>query len=354
MTTDLTTLERRLLADIVKAASLDAIEQVRIAALGRKGCISELMQTLGKLPPEERKAFGQSVNALKARVSEALEQRKGTLEEAALEQRLANERADVTLPVRPGPETEGRIHPVSQVMDELAEIFADMGFAIAEGPDIETDDNNFTKLNIPPEHPARQDQDSFYFHADDKGDRLVLRTHTSTVQIRTMMKQKPPIRIIAPGRVYRCESDQTHTPMFHQVEALVIDDATHMGHLKWTLEEMCRAFFETDVKMRLRASFFPFTEPSAEIDIAADVIGKPGEWLEIGGCGMVHPNVLRNCGINPEKYQGFAFGMGIDRMAMLKYGIPDLRGFFNADLRWLKHYGFSVLDFPGLAAGLSN
>jgi phenylalanyl-tRNA synthetase alpha chain len=354
MTTDLTTLERGLLADIDKAASLDAIEQVRIAALGKKGCISELMQTLGKLPPEERKAFGQSVNALKARVSEALEQRKGTLEEAALEQRLANERADVTLPVRPGPETEGRVHPVSQVMDELAEIFADMGFAIAEGPDIETDDNNFTKLNIPPEHPARQDQDSFYFHADDKGDRLVLRTHTSTVQIRTMMKQKPPIRIIAPGRVYRCESDQTHTPMFHQVEALVIDDATHMGHLKWTLEEMCRAFFETDVKMRLRASFFPFTEPSAEIDIAADVIGKPGEWLEIGGCGMVHPNVLRNCGINPEKYQGFAFGMGIDRMAMLKYGIPDLRGFFNADLRWLKHYGFSVLDVPGLAAGLSN
>ncbi len=354
MTTDLTTLERGLLADIDKAASLGAIERLRIAALGKKGCISELMQTLGKLPPEERKAFGQSVNALKARVSEALEQRKGTLEEAALEQRLAKERADVTLPVRPGPEIEGRVHPVSQVMDELAEIFADMGFAIAEGPDIETDDNNFTKLNIPPEHPARQEQDSFYFHADDKGDRLVLRTHTSTVQIRTMMKQKPPIRIIAPGRVYRCESDQTHTPMFHQVEALVIDDATHMGHLKWTLEEMCRAFFETDVKMRLRASFFPFTEPSAEIDIAADVIGKPGEWLEIGGCGMVHPNVLRNCGINPEKYQGFAFGMGIDRMAMLKYGIPDLRGFFNADLRWLKHYGFSVLDFPSLAAGLSN
>jgi phenylalanyl-tRNA synthetase alpha chain len=354
MTIDLTTLERRLLADIDKAASLDAIEQVRIAALGKKGCISELMQTLGKLPREERKAFGQSVNTLKARVSEALEQRKDTLEEAALGQRLANERADITLPVRPGPETEGRVHPVSQVMDELAEIFADMGFAIAEGPDIETDDNNFTKLNIPPEHPARQDQDSFYFHVDDKGDRLVLRTHTSTVQIRTMMKQKPPIRIIAPGRVYRCESDQTHTPMFHQVEALVIDDATHMGHLKWALEEMCRAFFETDVKMRLRASFFPFTEPSAEIDIAADVIGKPGEWLEIGGCGMVHPNVLRNCGINPEKYQGFAFGMGIDRMAMLKYGIPDLRAFFNADLRWLKHYGFSVIDVPGLAAGLSN
>ncbi len=353
MTTDLVALEKSLIGDIKKAASLDAIEQVRIAALGKKGRISELMQTLGKLPPDERKAYGQSVNAIKDRVAEALETRKGALEEAALAERLATERADVTLPVRPGPETEGRIHPVAQVMDELAEIFADMGFAVAEGPDIETDDNNFTKLNIPAEHPSRQDHDTFYFNADENGDRLVLRTHTSTVQIRTMLKQKPPIRIIAPGRVYRCDSDQTHTPMFHQIEALVIDEETHMGHLKWTIEEMCRTFFETDVKMRLRASFFPFTEPSAEIDIAADVIGKPGEWLEIGGCGMVHPNVLRNCGIDPEKYQGFAFGMGIDRMAMLKYGIPDLRGFFNADLRWLKHYGFSVLDVPTMAGGVS-
>ncbi len=354
MTTDLAALEKGLLADIEKAASLDAIEQVRIAALGKKGRVSELMSTLGKLPADERKAFGQSVNALKARVTEALEQRKGRLEEAALEERLATERADVTLPVRPGPETEGRIHPVSQVMDELAEIFADMGFAVAEGPDIETDDLNFTKLNIPAEHPSRQDQDTFYLPSGASGERLVLRTHTSPVQIRTMLKQKPPIRIIAPGRVYRSDSDQTHTPMFHQIEALVIDEHTHMGHLKWTIEEMCRAFFETDVKMRLRSSYFPFTEPSAEIDIAAEGIGKPGEWLEVGGCGMVHPNVLRNCGIDPEKYQGFAFGMGIDRMAMLKYGIPDLRDVFAADLRWLKHYGFSVLDIPGLAAGLSS
>lgn len=330
-TTDLNSLEQSLLAEIANAGTLDALEQVRISALGKKGRVSELMQTLGKLPPDERKAFGQSVNAVKTRVTDALELRKGSLEEQALEQRLTTERADITLPVRKGPETEGRIHPVSQVMDELAEIFADMGFSIAEGPDIETDDYNFTKLNIPAEHPSRQDHDTFYFDAGGPGERLLLRTHTSPVQIRTMLKQKPPIRIIAPGRVYRSDSDQTHTPMFHQIEALVIDEKTHMGHLKWTIEEMCRAFFETDVKMRLRASYFPFTEPSAEIDIAADVIGKPGQWLEIGGCGMVHPNVLRNCGIDPEKYQGFAFGMGIDRMAMLKYGLPDLRAFFNGD-----------------------
>lgn len=353
-TTDLNSLEQSLLEEIANAGTLDALEQVRISALGKKGRVSELMQTLGKLPPDERKAFGQSVNAVKTRVTDALELRKGSLEERALEQRLTTERADITLPVRKGPETEGRIHPVSQVMDELAEIFADMGFSIAEGPDIETDDYNFTKLNIPAEHPSRQDHDTFYFDAGGPGERLLLRTHTSPVQIRTMLKQKPPIRIIAPGRVYRSDSDQTHTPMFHQIEALVIDEKTHMGHLKWTIEEMCRAFFETDVKMRLRASYFPFTEPSAEIDIAADVIGKPGQWLEIGGCGMVHPNVLRNCGIDPEKYQGFAFGMGIDRMAMLKYGLPDLRAFFNGDLKWLKHYGFSVLDIPGLAAGVSS
>lgn len=354
ITTDLNALEQGLLAEISTAGTLDALEQVRISALGKKGRISELMQTLGKLPPDERKAFGQSVNAVKARVTDAFETRKSVLEETALEQRLATERADVTLPVRPGPETEGRIHPVSQVMDELAEIFADMGFSIAEGPDIETDDYNFSKLNIPAEHPARQDQDTFYLRSNAEGERLVLRTHTSPVQIRTMLRQKPPIRIIAPGRVYRSDSDQTHTPMFHQIEALVIDEQTNMGHLKWTIEEMCRAFFETDVKMRLRSSYFPFTEPSAEIDIAADVIGKPGQWLEVGGCGMVHPNVLRNCGIDPERYQGFAFGMGIDRMAMLKYAIPDLRDVFSANLRWLKHYGFSVLDIPGIASGLSS
>lgn len=338
-TTDLNSLEQSLLAEIANAGTLDALEQVRISALGKKGRVSELMQTLGKLPPDERKAFGQSVNAVKTRVTDALELRKGSLEEQALEQRLTTERADITLPVRKGPETEGRIHPVSQVMDELAEIFADMGFSIAEGPDIETDDYNFTKLNIPAEHPSRQDHDTFYFDAGGPGERLLLRTHTSPVQIRTMLKQKPPIRIIAPGRVYRSDSDQTHTPMFHQIEALVIDEKTHMGHLKWTIEEMCRAFFETDVKMRLRASYFPFTEPSAEIDIAADVIGKPGQWLEIGGCGMVHPNVLRNVGIDPERYTGYAFGMGIERLTMLRYSVNDIRLYFENDLRFLRQFG---------------
>jgi len=354
LTPDLEALQSELLSDIEAAGDLAAIEAVRVAALGKKGRLAAQMSKLGKLPPEERKAFGQANNAVKAAVSAALEARVAILEEEALEARLASETADVTLPVRSGPIATGRIHPVSQVMDELAEIFADLGFAVAEGPDIETDDYNFTKLNIPEEHPARQEHDTFYFPADETGERLVLRTHTSPVQIRTMLADKPPIRIIAPGRVYRCDSDQTHTPMFHQIEALVIDTDTHMGHLKWVLEEMCKAFFEVDdVKMRFRASHFPFTEPSAEIDIAADAIGKPGQWLEIGGCGMVHPNVLSNCGLDPAVYQGFAFGMGIDRMAMLKYGPSDLRAFFSGDLAWLRHYGFSMLDVPTIAGGLS-
>jgi phenylalanyl-tRNA synthetase alpha chain len=340
---------------VARAADLAALENVRVAALGKKGRVSELMQTLAKLPAEERKSFGAAVNAVKTRVGEALDARKAELDKAALAQRLVNERADVTLPVRLGPVSEGRVHPVSQVFDEVIEIFADLGFAVAEGPDIETDDHNFTKLNIPAEHPARQEHDTFYFDPKPDGSRLLLRTHTSPVQIRTMTRQKPPIRIIAPGRVYRCDSDQTHTPMFHQIEGLVIDEHTHMGHLKWVLQEFGKAFFEVDeLKMRVRASHFPFTEPSAEIDIGAEAIGKPGQWLEILGCGMVHPNVLRNCGLDPEKYQGFAFGMGLDRLAMLKYGIPDLRAFFAADLRWLRHYGFSVLDVPTLSGGLSS
>jgi phenylalanyl-tRNA synthetase alpha chain len=352
--TDLSTLESELLADIAGASDLAAIEAVRVAALGKKGRVSGLMQKLGSLAPDERKAFGQSVNAVKARVSDALDARRVELEKAALAERLATERADITLPVRPGPASEGRIHPVSQVFDEVVEIFADMGFKVAEGPDIETDDLNFGKLNIPPEHPARQEHDTFYFNPKADGSRLLLRTHTSPVQIRTMVSEKPPIRIIAPGRVYRCDSDQTHTPMFHQIEGLVIDETTHMGHLKWVLQEFCKAFFEVDeVKMRFRASHFPFTEPSAEVDVGAEAIGKPGQWLEILGCGMVHPNVLRNCGLDPEKYQGFAFGMGLDRLAMLKYGIPDLRAVFSADLKWLRHYGFSVLDVPTLGGGLS-
>ncbi|MDX2259520.1 MAG: phenylalanine--tRNA ligase subunit alpha [Hyphomicrobiaceae bacterium] len=352
---DLVRLEQRLVGEIGAAPDLAALDAVRVAALGKKGAVAALLSELGKMAPEDRKAYGAAVNAVKDRVAAALDDRKSALEAAALEARLAAETADITLPVRTGPVAEGRIHPVSQVTDELVEIFASLGFSVAEGPDIESDDYNFTKLNMPAEHPARQAHDTFYFPPSVDGGQLVLRTHTSPVQIRTMLAGKPPIRIIAPGRVYRCDSDQTHTPMFHQIEALVIDEATHMGHLKWVLEEMCKAFFEVDeVKMRLRASHFPFTEPSAEIDIDKAALGKPGEWLEIGGCGMVHPNVLRNCGIDPERYQGFAFGMGIDRMAMLKYGIPDLRAFFSGDMRWLRHYGFSLIDQPTLAGGLSR
>jgi phenylalanyl-tRNA synthetase alpha chain len=352
--TDIATLEAALIAEIGAAADLAAIERVRIAALGKKGRVSELMAKLGALPGEQRKSFGQAVNGLKQRVSEALESRKADLEGSALTARLAAEKADITLPVRLGPLQDGRIHPVSQVFDEVAEIFGDMGFAVAEGPDIETDDLNFTKLNIPPEHPARQEHDTFYLHPKADGSRMLLRTHTSPVQIRTMLAQKPPIRIIVPGRVYRMDSDATHTPMFHQIEGLVIDETTHLGHLKWCLEEFAKAFFEVDqVRMRFRASHFPFTEPSMEVDIDASAIGKPGSWLEILGSGMVHPNVIRNCGLDPDKYQGFAFGMGLDRIAMLKYGIPDLRDMFSADLRWLKHYGFLALDVPTLAGGLS-
>lgn len=355
MSNDLTKLEAELLSEIAGAGDLAGIEAVRVSSLGKKGRVSELMSKLGSLPNEEKKAFGQAVNILKARVTDALDARKAVLETAALDERLKTERADVTLPVRPGPQGEGRIHPVSQVLDEVIEIFADMGFAVAEGPDIETDEMNFDKLNIPAEHPARQDHDTFYFNPREDGSRLLLRTHTSPVQIRTMVSAKPPIRIIAPGRVYRCDSDQTHTPMFHQVEGLVIDETTNMGHLKWVLQEFCKAFFEVDeVKMRFRASHFPFTEPSMEVDIGAEAIGKPGQWLEILGCGMVHPNVLRNCGLDPERYQGFAFGVGLDRLTMLKYGIPDLRAFFAGDLKWLRHYGFNMLDVPTMSGGLSS
>ena len=357
---ELDALQAELLAQIAAAGDLAALEQVRIAALGKKGRVSEQMTRLGSLPGDQRKAFGQATNTLKNAVSEALDAQKARLEASALDARLASERADVTLPVRLGPLAEGRIHPVSLVFDEVIEIFADMGFSVAEGPDIETDDYNFTKLNIPAEHPARQEHDTFYLRdtASANGHnsgRMVLRTHTSPVQIRTMLTQPPPIRIIAPGRVYRSDSDQTHTPMFHQIEGLVIDESTHLGHLKWVLEEFCKAFFEVDeVKMRFRASHFPFTEPSMEVDLDAAAIGKPGRWLEILGSGMVHPNVIRNCGLDPEKYQGFAFGMGLDRITMLKYGIPDLRDMFAADLRWMRHYGFLAVDVPTLGGGLSS
>jgi phenylalanyl-tRNA synthetase alpha chain len=356
---DLETLERELLAAVADAKSEAALDEVRVAALGKQGRVSLLLKSLGTLAPEQRKTRGAAINQLKDRVSEAIAARKAAFEEAGLERRLKEERIDVTLPVPPEP--EGRIHPLSQVMDEITEIFGAMGFKVAEGPDIETDERNFTLLNIPEGHPARQMHDTFYFPEKPDGSRLLLRTHTSPVQVRTMLRQKPPIRVIAPGRVYRCDSDQTHTPQFHQIEALVIDEESHMGHLKWCVEEFCRAFFEVkDVKMRFRPSHFPFTEPSAEVDIQCDrsggeiKFGHGEDWLEILGSGVVHPNVLRNCGIDPGRYQGFAFGMGLDRLAMLKYGIPDLRAFFEADLRWLRHYGFSVLDVPTLAAGLSS
>jgi len=351
---DLATLEKSILEQIAAASDEAALEAVRVAALGKKGSISALLATLGKMSPDERKTQGAAINLAKDAVTQALAARRDILKSAALDARLKSETIDVTLPLREAPAEAGRIHPLSQVFEEVNVIFADMGFAVAEGPDIETDDYNFTKLNFPEGHPAREMHDTFFFNPKPDGSRLLLRTHTSPVQIRTMMAQKPPIRIIAPGRVYRCDSDQTHTPMFHQIEGLVIDEATHMGHLKWVLEEFCKAFFEVDeVKMRFRASHFPFTEPSAEVDIGAEAIGKPGKWLEILGCGMVHPNVLANCGLDPARYQGFAFGMGLDRIAMLKYGIPDLRAMFAADLRWLRHYGFSVLDVPTLSGGLS-
>jgi phenylalanyl-tRNA synthetase alpha chain len=358
---ELDSLKAELLEAIARASDLAALEEVRVGALGKKGRVSALMQRLGSMPPEERRDFGQAVNTVKTAVADALEAKREELARAETAAKLAHERADVTLSVREGPQAQGRIHPVSQVTDEITEIFADMGFSIAEGPDIETDFNNFTALNIPPEHPARQDHDTFYFAEGPDGTRPVLRTHTSPVQIRTMLANKPPLRIIAPGRVYRCDSDQTHTPMFHQVEGLVIDEETHLGHLKWVLEEFCKAFFEVpEVKMRFRASHFPFTEPSMEVDIGyAKVgdeirIGEGDQWLEILGCGMVHPNVLKAVELDPKKYQGFAFGMGIDRIAMLKYGMPDLRAFFSADLRWLNHYGFAPLAVPTLAAGLSR
>jgi phenylalanyl-tRNA synthetase alpha chain len=358
--TDLRTLETELIVAIAAANDEAALENVRIAALGKSGSVSALLKTLGSMTPDERKTQGPLINGLKEAVNAALAARKDALKGAALVERLNTETIDVTLPVREPPAEVGRIHPISQVVDELTAIFADMGFAVAEGPDIETDDLNFTKLNFPEGHPAREMHDTFYFNPKPDGSRLLLRTHTSPVQIRTMLAKKPPIRVIIPGRTYRSDSDQTHTPMFHQVEGLVIDKGSHLGHLKWILQEFCKAFFEVDqVKMRFRPSFFPFTEPSLEVDIQCKRekgevrFGEGEDWMEILGCGMVHPNVLRNCDLDPDEYQGFAWGMGIDRIAMLKYGMPDLRAFFEADLRWLSHYGFRPLDFPTLAGGLS-
>jgi phenylalanyl-tRNA synthetase alpha chain len=344
------------LEEIAVAASPEALEQVRIKYLGRQGLVTGLMRGLGALPAEERRDAGARFNALKDTIGDAIAARAVELDRIALAGCLASERADATLPAAPAP--QGRIHPISQTIDEIIAIFGEMGFVVTEGPHIEDDFYNFTALNIPPEHPARQEHDTFYLPERADGSRLVLRTHTSPVQVRTMLQQKPPIRIIVPGRTFRCDHDATHSPMFHQVEGLVIDRTTHMGHLKGCLIEFCRAFFDVDdLPVRFRPSYFPFTEPSAEVDIGCSreggelKIGAGSGWLEILGSGMVHPQVLRNCGIDPDEYQGFAFGMGIERVAMLKYGIPDLRTMYDSDLRWLRHYGFLPLDVPSMVRG---
>ena len=352
-------LKAELMAAIASAETLEQLETVRLNALGKKGQISTQLKALGSLAPDERRQAGLALNVIKEEIGVALADRQAKLKQVALADKLASENIDVSLPARG--ETTGRIHPLSRTIEEISAIFSDMGFSIAEGPDIETDFFNFTALNIPPEHPARQEHDTFYLNPDQTGVRPVLRTHTSPVQIRTMLNTPPPIRIIVPGRTYRSDHDATHSPMFHQCEGLVIGDNIHMGHLKGCLIDFCRAFFGVqDLPVRFRPSFFPFTEPSAEVDIGCRrvdgglEIGAGDDWLEILGSGMVNPKVLENCGLNPNKVQGFAFGMGVERLAMLKYGIPDLRTFYDSDLRWLKHYGFLPVDVPGLHTGLST
>ena len=355
MTADPDTLRNDWTARIAEADDLSALEALRVAALGKAGEVTALLKTMGSLSPEERQERGPKIHALREAVSAAIAAKKDQLDSAELDRRLATERVDLSLPSRAAP--QGSVHPVSQVMDDLAEIFADLGFAVAEGPEIEDDWHNFTALNIPETHPARAMHDTFYVEGD--GAPMVLRTHTSPVQIRTMQSTPPPIRIIAPGRVYRSDSDATHTPMFHQIEGLVIDRGIHMGHLKWTLETFLKAFFERDdIVLRLRPSYFPFTEPSAEVDVGWSiekgrrVVGGSEGWMEVLGSGMVHPRVIAACGLDPDEWQGFAFGTGVDRLAMLKYGMHDLRAFFDGDLRWLKHYGFGFLDVPTLSGGV--
>ncbi|KQN35417.1 phenylalanine--tRNA ligase subunit beta [Sphingomonas sp. Leaf38] len=369
MTQDLNQMREHMLTAIAAASGLDALEACRVEALGKQGTITALLKTLGKMTPDERLVQGPLIQGLREAVANGIAERKATLERAALDARLASETLDMTLPA--DAPTPGTIHPVSQVMDELAEIFADLGFAVATGPEIETDWHNFSALNIPETHPARAMHDTFYLQqgidakaagtADEKTTFSLLRTHTSPVQIRTMLSQKPPIRIIAPGRTYRSDSDATHTPMFHQVEGLVIDKGITLGHLKWTLETFVKAFFERDdIVLRMRPSYFPFTEPSVEIDVGYTLVkgkrvvggAEPDGWLEVLGSGMVHRKVIEACGLDPDEWQGFAFGCGIDRLAMLKYGMDDLRPFFDGDIRWLKHYGFSSLDVPTLSAGV--
>jgi len=354
-------LRPRYLAAIAAATDEAALEEVRLAALGKKGEISLRMRELGAMPPEARLVAGPALNALRDEVTSAIAARKAALGDAALDERLRGEWLDVTLPGRNRP--GGTIHPISQVTEEVIAIFADMGFSVAEGPQIESDWYNFDALNIAPDHPARAEHDTFYLHRAPGNNRPphVLRTHTSPVQIRALEGQGAPIRVIAPGRVYRADYDLTHTPMFHQVEGMAVDRDISMANLKWCLEQFIKAYFGVDdVDLRFRASHFPFTEPSAEVDVRCSweggtlKVGQGDSWLEILGSGMMHPKVLRNAGVDPDQWQGFAFGMGIDRIAMLKYGIPDLRAFFDSDLRWLRHYGFAALDQPTLHGGLSQ
>jgi phenylalanyl-tRNA synthetase alpha chain len=368
------TLRNDLSAAIAAADNESALDAVRVSALGKKGSVSALLATLGSMAAEDRKSAGPAINGLKNEIAGLIEARSTELKGAALEARLKAETVDVTLPLPAAPTAKGRIHPISQTIDEITAIFSDMGFSIAEGPDIETDYYNFTALNFPEGHPAREMHDTFFMKPGPDGVKKVLRTHTSPVQVRVMKQtnekpaasyltppQDPPIRVVVPGRTYRNDSDQTHTPMFHQVEGLVIDKSSHIGQLRWVLEEFLKAFFEVpNVTLRFRPSFFPFTEPSMEVDVQCDrsgsevKIGEGNDWLEILGCGMVHPNVLEHAGLDPDVYQGFAFGVGIDRLAMLKYGMPDLRAFFDADKRWIEHYGFRPLDLPTLFGGLSS
>ncbi len=372
--TQIATLRAELTAAIAAATDDAALDAVRVAALGKKGSVSALLASLGSMAPEDRKSAGPAINGLKNEIAGLIEDKGAALKSAALDARLKAETVDITLPLQPAPTAKGRIHPISQTIDEITAIFSDMGFSIAEGPDIETDYFNFTALNFPEGHPAREMHDTFFMKPGADGIKKVLRTHTSPVQMRVMQKTNekpaasyitpamdPPIRVVMPGRTYRNDSDQTHTPMFHQVEGLVIDKSSHIGQLRWVLEEFLKAYFEVpNVTLRFRPSFFPFTEPSMEVDVQCDrsgnevKIGEGSDWLEILGCGMVHPNVIRNAGLDPDVYQGFAWGMGIDRIAMLKYGMPDLRAFFDADQRWLDHYGFRPLDLPTLFGGLSS
>ncbi len=360
---DVTRLVEQVLADIDAADSVQALEGIRVSVLGKKGVLSQQMKALATLPPGERGKMGQSLNLAKGEITRALAVKTEHIKDAALNAKLQLEAVDVSLPARDM--AVGSLHPIPQTVDEIIALFGEMGFSVAEGPDIEDDWHNFQALNIPPEHPARQMQDTFYMPENANGDNVVLRTHTSPVQIRTMraehnaLNSGTPIRVIAPGRTFRCDSDMTHTPMFHQVEGLVVEQNINFSHLKGVLQTFVESYFEIDtVPLRFRPSFFPFTEPSAEVDIGCSrkdgtlKIGAGAEWLEILGCGMVHPTVLENCGIDPEKYQGFAFGMGIERIAMLKYGISDLRTFFDGDVRWLKHYGFTAFDVPSLVRGL--